>query len=117
MKNRTTIIIIIIETVLLLISLLICGIVLIAHPNHKRTEVYRQHSDNKSQSVFIYQVGEPFLFGPANYYVDGPSDFSVIVCDDGGVGSFRVEWESGCVRITFSGSEQKDAVYELPLYP
>lgn len=46
--------------------------------------------------------------------VYGPSNFFVDVSDDGGRGQFTVEWKETSVVITFRGSEQKDAVYELP---
>lgn len=79
------------------------------------TEVYRQLSEDGRQTVVIYEVGEPdWPFGKAHYKVCGPSNFYVDVADDGGSGKFVVEWKESSVVITFSGSEQDDAVYELP---
>lgn len=81
----------------------------------RETEVFREKSDDGQQQVAIFEVGEPdWPFGEAHYRVYGPSNFYVDVADDGCSGRFAVEWKKDSVVITFSGSEQLDAVYELP---
>lgn len=113
MKAKIGTVLLITETIiLLLIFLLGC---LLFKANQEETEVYRQSSEDGNQTVVIYEVGEPdWPFGRAHYQIYGPSDFYVDVSDDGGSGEFTVEWEENSVIITFSGSEQEDAVYELP---
>lgn len=113
MKKKILTALLIIETVLLLV-ILTFGL-LYFNASKAKTEVYRQSSEDGSQNVVIYEVGEPdWPFGNAHYKVYGPSNFSVDVSDDGGSGGFTVEWKETSVVITFRGSEQKDAVYELP---
>ena len=102
MKKKILAALLIIETVLLLVILTL-GL-LCFNTRKAETEVYRQSSEDGSQNVVIYEVGEPdWPFGNAHY-----------VSDDGGSGGFTVEWRETSVVITFRGSEQEDAVYELP---
>lgn len=102
-----------IET-LILLGTLVLGYFLFSTKNAE-TQVYRQSSADGSQTVVIYEVGEPdWPYGNAHYKVCGPSNFYVAVADDGGKGKFTVEWKESSVIITFSGSEQDNAVYELP---
>ena len=112
-KKKLPIILLIVETVLLLL-ILVSGIIYFI-TNIEKTEVYRQSSDDGSQTVIIYEIGDPdWPFGDAHYMVYGPSNFTVTVSDNGGSGGFNVEWKENSVVIIFSGSEQKDAIYELP---
>lgn len=113
MKKKVLTALLIIETVLLTV-ILIFGLFRF-NTGKMEKEVYRQMSEDGSQNVVIYEVGEPdWPFGKAHYKVYGPSNFFVDVSDDGGRGQFTVEWKETSVAITFRGSEQKDAVYELP---
>lgn len=112
MKKIVTILLML-ETLILLITL-IFGCFHFYNKNVE-TEVYRQSSEDGCQTVVIYEVGEPdWPFGNAHYKVYGPSNFYVDVADDGGRGKFIVEWKKDSVIITFCGSEQDNAVYELP---
>jgi len=112
-KKRILTVLLIAESVLL-IGILTFGF-LYFNTRKAETEVYRQSSKDGSQTVVIYEVGQPdWPFGKAHYKIYGPSDFTVSVSDDGGNGEFVVEWKENSVVITFSGSEQEDAVYELP---
>ena len=89
MKKIVTVLLIT-ETVILLITL-VFGYFLFK-TKKEETEVYRQSSEDGSQMVVIYEVGEPdWPFGNAHYRVYGPSNFSVDVSDDGGSGGFTVE--------------------------
>lgn len=111
--KKTAKVLLVIETIVILIAL---GLGYFHFQTEKaETEVYRQSSEDGSQTVVIYEVGEPdWPFGSAHYKVYGPSNFDVDVADDGGRGQFMVDWKECSVIITFSGSEQEDAVYELP---
>lgn len=113
MKKNIVAILLTIETIILLIAFVL-GLVLFNN-NQELTEVYRQSSEDGTQTVVIYEVGEPdWPFGDAHYKVYGPANFYVDISDDGGDGWFTVEWKDNSVVITFGGSEQEDAVYELP---
>lgn len=113
MKRKIVTVLLVTETSILLIALALGG--LLFKTKKAETEVYRQSSEDGSQTVVIYEVGQPdWPFGNAHYKVYGPSNFSVDVSDDGGSGGFTVEWKESSVVIIFSGSEQEDAVYELP---
>lgn len=112
MKKAATVLLVI-ET-LVIVIIVALGFVLFKGEKAE-TEVYRQSSEDGRQTVVIYEVGEPdWPFGSTHYRVQGPSCFYVDVADDGGSGRFDVEWKESSVIITFSGSEQDDAVYELP---
>lgn len=113
MRKKILTALLIIETVLLMI-ILTFGF-LYFNTRKAEMEVYRQSQEDGSQNIVIYEVGKPdWPFGNAHYKIYGPSNFSVDVSDDGGSGGFTVEWKEASVIITFRGSEQEDAVYELP---
>ena len=108
--NRSLIVLLILETIIL-IMVLGWG-VLNYHFNIQKKEVFREKSADGKQQVIIFEVGDSFA--EAHYQVYGPSNFYVDVADNGLSGSFDVEWKEDSVVITFRGSEQLDAVYELP---
>lgn len=109
-KNVILTVLLVIETIILMI---VFGLgVLYYHCNIQKKEVFREKSADGKQQVIIFEVGDSFA--EAHYQVFGPSNFYVDVADNGLSGSFDVEWKEDSVVITFRGSEQLDAVYELP---
>ncbi len=126
MNSKKLKIALIIESVILIISIAVTAFVLVMNgfSNGKEiTEVYNQASPDGGYSLRINRVkGDFSTFGPAEYDVklfdEGKrihNSFSTDVSDDGGDGKFYVEWKDGEVVVIFTGSEQKDAVYIIPL--
>ena len=108
-------------TVSILLGVLAGGIVY--RTDYAKTEVVTCVSEDGRHTLTIYMIGEPeWPFGPTHCRVDLMEDsrritkYPFSIRDDGapaGEGNFRIGWHADGVRVTVSGSEQRDQEYML----